>query len=522
MKHIFTKLLFIGIFALTMVACSEEDYSSKYADPSKTNDASCEKLMTGVFYAGREYTFNSYMRIFAWDYSAISRFAQTLGFLNSEGRYQNSDNYYEERWNNFYDALTQYRVLEDVYSKLSDASKPNYEVFVLLSRIFVYDHLIQVSDCWGDVPFTKAGYLAVTSNVAESYPAYDTAESIYSLVLTDLKSINDQLANMTSLSTLTSSALKAQDFINGGDLMLWRKYCNSLRLRVATRVADNGSLKTEGQAAIREMLENPSKYPMVDNNDENIKVVPDRDGFNYGDGYQGGWETWSGQLNRASQAMIDALEGDSRLVILFDANSEGNYVGVDTRTDYATQVALFERPNNENYYCSYDTATFSRNRDMPGIIISAAEVALYKASAINKGYASGDAKEAFVNGMVFSTEFYYDINSTATYRPPTPPPAAEDVIAFAENKWETASNKEEVIATQTWLNFGFLQTTQAWSEIRRSGYPELYFPTDHSSSTNPNVPNRLRYPPSERNSNPENYNLFKDKDNFTDKMFWAK
>jgi len=100
--------------------------------------------------------------------------------------------------------------------------------------------------------------------------------------------------------------------------------------------------------------------------------------------------------NRASQAMIDALEGDSRLVILFDANSEGNYVGVDTRTDYATQVALFERPNNENYYCSYDTATFSRNRDMPGIIISAAEVALYKASAINKGYASGDAKEAFV------------------------------------------------------------------------------------------------------------------------------
>jgi len=35
---------------------------------------------------------------------------------------------------------------------------------------------------------------------------------------------------------------------------------------------------------------------MVDNNDENIKVVPDRDGFNYGDGYQGGWETWSGQL----------------------------------------------------------------------------------------------------------------------------------------------------------------------------------------------------------------------------------
>ena len=48
MKHIFTKLLFIGIFALTMVACSEEDYSSKYADLLNKR-CLLEKLMTGVF-----------------------------------------------------------------------------------------------------------------------------------------------------------------------------------------------------------------------------------------------------------------------------------------------------------------------------------------------------------------------------------------------------------------------------------------------------------------------------------------
>lgn len=518
MKHIFTKLL-IGSIILIMASCNDSDFTSKYPDPSKTSTSSPEKLMTGVFYSGRDYTFNSYWRIFTWDYSAMSKFTQSLGLMNTDGRYENSDSYYEDRWENFYNVLTQYRVLENVYNNLKDEDKSDYEVFVLLARIFVYDHLIQVADCWGDVPFSKAGYLAVTGDVAGSYPTYDTAESIYSTVLSDLKAINTELAGMTSPSPLTSSYLKTQDFINKGDLTLWRKYCNSLRLRVATRVADKGSLTTEGQAAIREMLSDPASYPMVDNNAENIKVVPDADGFNYAQDYQNGWETWSGELNRASQPMIDALKDDPRIDVIFDKNADGNYVGVDPHTDYPTQQELFD---TGTYYCAYDTATFSRNKDLPGIIISAAEVSLLKANAYHNGYATGNAKDAFVKGIVLSTEFYYAINSTATYRPPTPAPSTETVKAFAESKWENAINKQEAISTQIWLNFGFLQTTQSWAEIRRTGYPDLYFPTDDASATVPNVPNRLRYPPSERNSNTANYEAVKSKDNYTDKMFWAK
>lgn len=518
MKKIISKL-FIGAIILLMAACSDDAFTSKYADPSKTSTASCEKLMTGVFYSGREYTYNSYWRIFTWDYSAISRYAQTLGTLNSDGRYQFSDSYASDRWNNFYNVLSQYRVLEDVYNKLSTEDKPNYEVFVLLSRIYVYDHLTQIADCWGDVPFTEAGYLSLTGDVATSNPAYDKAETIYSTVMTDLKSINTKLAGMTSLSSLTTSYLKAQDFINGGNLTLWRKYCNSLRFRVATRVADNGALTTDARAAIKEMLQDPSTYPMVDSNAENIKVVPDMDGFLYGEQYRNGWETWAGELNRASKAMVDALQGDSRMDIMFDKNKDGNYVGVDPHTDYATQDKEF---TTGTYYCAYDSATFSRNAKMPGIIMSAAEVALHKANAYNKGYATGDASTAFVNGVVLSTEMYYNINALTTYRPVTPAPAESLVRSFATAKWTSASNKDEAIAVQTWLNFGFLNSTQAWSEVRRTGYPVLYFPTDNSSSTCPNVPVRLRYPPSERNSNTANYNTYKAKDNYTTKMFWAK
>ncbi|HNX89463.1 MAG TPA: SusD/RagB family nutrient-binding outer membrane lipoprotein [Paludibacteraceae bacterium] len=518
MKNILSKL-FIFAMIISMASCSDEAFTSKYADPGKTSTASCEKLMTGVFYSGREYTFNSYWRIFTWDYSAISRYAQTLGVLNGDGRYQYSDSYASDRWNNFYNVLSQFRVLENEYNKLSDADKANYEVFVLLAKVYMYDHLIQITNCWGDVPYSKAGYLSITGDVATSNPAYDTAESIYSAVMSDLKAINTKLAGMTSLSPLTTSYLKAQDFINGGNLLSWRKYANSLRLRVATTVADNGTLTADARAAIREMLTDPSTYPMVDSNSENIKVIPDTDGFNYGQQYQDGWETWIGELNRASKAMVDALQGDARMDILFDKNKGGNYVGVDTHTDFATQSTLFE---SGTHYSAYDSATFSRNKKLEGIIISAAEVALHKSNAFSKGYATGDAKTAFVKGMVLSTEMYYGINAQATYRTPTAAPATNAVQAFATAKWDAASNKDAEIATQTWLNFGFLNSTQAWTTVRRTGYPVLYFPTDNSSATCPNVPVRLRYPPSERNSNTANYTPFKNEDNYTTKMFWAK
>lgn len=521
MKHTLSCFLFSMIALLTLQACSDADYSGKYTDPSKTNTASCEKLMTGAFYAGKQYTFNSYMRIYVWDYLAISKFTQTLGFVNAEGRYENSIIYYEDRWKSFYNVLAQYRALENAYNLLPNEDKTDYEVFVWLTQIFTYDHLTQVMQCWGDVPFNKAGYLPVTDNVATSYAAYDDDVELFTNVLEELKNINTKLSNLNSISDRTSGYLPAQDFINKGDLKLWRKYCNSLRLRIAMLLADQGDLTTLGRATIKEMLENEATYPMVNDNSENIQAIPDSDGFDYENDYKNGWET-SVYTNRASQAMIDALQGDARMPVFFDVNAKGEYIGIDTHDDYSKQDNLINKSNKEHYYCAYDSATFSRNKKLPGNIITSAEVSFLKAEAYQKGYASGDARAAFIKGMLLSTEMYYKINALSTFRPPLTASSATDVETFAKAKWDAAGNKEEAICTQEWLNFSFLQTTQAWSLIRRTGYPALYFQTDATAAEVKNVPNRLKYPPSETNSNKTNFNKVSSQNNYTDKLFWAK
>ena len=519
MKNLLSKIL-IGSFALAFFACSDESYNEKYPDPSKTTQVSCEKIMTGVFWRGCGYTFKGYYGVFGWESYAVSRYAQVLGFISSTGRYEIGETYYADRWNNFYNLLPQFRLLEKTYDELPDETKTDYRVFLLLAKIYMLDHLSQICDAWGDIPYTQAGYLPVTGNVAEARPAYESAESIYESILNDLKTLNDELAGI-SLSSLTSAYLSSNDFFNKGDILKWRKYCNSLRLRIALRVSSNGGLTGKAQQAISEMLSNTSQYPMVDANDEITKGTPDEDGFSaWARDPQGAYETWAGEFNRASDVMVKAMAGDPRIDVFFDKNGEGNYQGVDMDTPYDVQYSLFYE--NRAYYSAFDSATFSRNRLIPGITVSAAEVSFAKAEVYQRGLASGNAKAAFVRGMQQSADFYFWLNEQSAYRPPVEKPDDATIIAFAESKWDAATDKLEAIGVQKWINYGVLQPAHAWAEIRRTGYPVLTFLPDNAAQTVKDVPNRFRYPKSEVDLNTDNYKAVQSQDNWTSKMFWAK
>src|SRR5690606_40676310 len=67
-----------------------------------------------------------------------------------------------------------------------------------------------------------------------SYPAYDRAQDIYTVMLDDLKIISDELRTI-SLSPAMAERFSTQDVINGGDVDLWEKYCNSQIGRASCR-----------------------------------------------------------------------------------------------------------------------------------------------------------------------------------------------------------------------------------------------------------------------------------------------
>ena len=532
MKKIYFYLILLAAM-LSFNFCSDSQYSDRYMNPSQTTAASCDKLMTGVFYTGRVYTFNSYWRMYTWDNTVIGVYAQTLGFINSAGTiYAANDSYANDRWVHFYNTLTQFRVLQNVYESLDGDGQNTYLIFKDLAEVFIYDHLSQILDTFGDAPFDKAGYLAITGNVADSYASYQKATDLYSMMLDRLGELYTDIHGLNGkLSTQAARALPLQDFINYGDLNKWEKYCNSLRLRLAIRVASQGQLAAKGKQVATEILN--GNYPLVSTMDEIIKLdANDKDpaSFINPDDFRTGYISQS----RASQAMLDVLtlavadEYDPRLPIMYSKNAAGEYKGLSTHETYAEQEVNLALPESQRVYSRIDSTTVMYNTKFISPVMTPAEVDFLKAEAYQKGWANGDAKTAFINGILHSTQFYFAENAISPSKDGTSMdiPAEDVITAYAEKAWDAATNKEEVIITQKWLNFGFMQPIQAWNEVRRTGYPQLYFPEDPLAQVLKSLPSRVRYPFSERSYNTANYNTQVQAMGGTDdayiKAFWAK
>jgi hypothetical protein len=453
--------------------------------------------------------------------------------MNSQGSlYAANDSYANDRWVGFYNTLTQFRVLQNIYDGLSDEDKVTYRIFKNLAEIFVYDHLSQIVDTFGDAPFEKAGYLAVTGNVVACYPSYDKATGLYTMMLDRLGELYTDIHSLNgNLHKLASESLPLQDFINYGNLDKWEKYCNSLRLRLAVRVASQGDLSAKGKQVVAEILNN--NYPLVSGLNETIKLDSnneDTGGFFNPDDLRTGYISQS----RASQAMLDVLtktvlnENDPRLPVMYSKNAAGEYKGLSTRETYAEQENNVNMPESQRVYSRIDSTTVIYNTLFVSPILTSAEVDFLKAEAYQKGWASGDAKSAFIDGILHSTQFYFRENeiSPSTAGTKMNMPAESVITAYAEKAWDATANKEEAIIAQKWLNFGYMQPSQAWNEVRRTGYPQLYFPEDPLAQLLKTVPNRIIYPASERNDNTANYKVQVEamggSDNAYIKLFWAK
>lgn len=528
-----------GVVALT-TACSDSDYTEKYDNPAQTTKVTCDRLMTGTLYYGREYTFNAYWRMYTWDNGIIGKYAQTIGFTNANNSmWSAQDSYVGNRWENFYGVLAQFRVLEKTFNELSPEQQKVNLAYRDIAEVFVLDHLAQLLDAFGSVPFHKAGFLGITGDVVNSYPEYDSDVDLYKHILDRLGVLSTELAGVAANTpTVVASALPQQDFLNHGELNRWVKYANALRLRAAVRVATQGDLQAEGKKVVAEVLgkELPASCDATTDwpAGENIVATPDMDGFNYYQNFRDGYKDHS----RASQAMLDVLGADDpRLPVMYSKNAAGEYKGLSTHEALDVQETNTSLPEARRVYSRIDSTLFYENKNMLSPIVTVAEVDFLRAEARQRGWASGDAKQAFVDGVWHSTQFYFTQNMNSelvttgvTSYHASAVPAEADVRAYASKIWDAATDKLDLIVSQKWLNFGFFQPSQAWAEVRRTGYPSgLYFPEDSQAQLFKTVPARVRYPSVEQNNNSKNYQKALEKLNAKDavnyaytKLFWAK
>ena len=541
MKRIYTIILSLVVLVSLGVSCSKQQFSDKYYDPSKTTTVTCEKLFTGVMFAGRQYMYVSYWRLITWD-RYFGCFAQTRGFNNSSGIYQLNPSYAGDRWNNFYDALAQFRLLQNAWEGLNETEQGENKIYVDLAEIFIIDQLTQMVDMFGPVPYTAAGTLPLTGDLGTARPAYDSDVDIYKNALSRLDELYTEITSLSSsINSLTRTSLKAQDFLNDGDLDKWLTYANSLMLRLGVHVSAQGDLTTEGRAAVAKA----AGRKLVTSLDNAIVAKMGNGGsLDYsGDihnSFGDEWNPYGNWSNRfASQPLIDAMQvtgvDDPRLIVMYNKNKDGQYKGKHSGEVLADQQEKERKAWGERIYCHLDSITFNGNDYMVSPVISAAETYFLLAEAYNEGYGvaknEASAKTNFKKGLEYSIKQYYDQNMTsvgghgATGYKASAVPTDAVIDTYTEAVWNHYSNKLEAIMTMKWTHFGMMHANQAFTDIRRTGYPKLTYFIDNAAPLYKTVPQRIVYPTLEASSNETNYKAaaaMVSNDSPYHVLFWAK
>jgi hypothetical protein len=431
--------------------------------------------------------------------TATADFSQTCFLPNTNTVYQPNDGYMGNRWEDFYHpngsangVMALYRTMEVTYNQMSATDKATNDVIMNAARVALYDQAAEMVDCWGDIPFSEAGSLETSA--ASTY--FKTA----------------------TLSGQSSKAFTQQDILLGGSVDKWRRYANSIRLRLLMRMSfyDEAGSKAE----VAKMLADPTSYPLIDGGNvaayspaaTDVLLTPLTT-------YTGSLQNalTEGGSNYAPDYLLNTVllpANDPRIPVLYDKNGNKTYQAMPVT--FTSEQASTEAAK----YSVVDSTTFLTNNKLPGIVITAPEVNFLKAEAFER-WGGGDAKAAYETAISQSVYYYFYLNSLGTGSKPTLNAADIATLLTSASVAYTGTQTQKLakIWTQKWAHFGFMQGTQAWSEYRRTKYPVLNFPSTGKLANYTTPPTRLVYPSIETGFN-SHYSDVKAKDTRTTKIFW--
>ncbi len=357
----------------------------------------------------------------------------------------------------------------------------NHNAMARIWRVWLFH---QITDHYGDIPYFEA---ALAQEDAVSHPRYDTQREIYVDMLEQLKQAAADLQVDPARGDIGRS-----DLIYNGDVELWTRFANSLRLRLALRV------RYADESLASEHISDVINEPLIEDNSQNAYIMTLPDGTEHTSNRHPMFNENINPLNpiQCTHLLVTSMRevtadyldmDDPRLPVLCQpAELDGEYRG-----------RVIDTPHGMGWFFLNENVSRVNERvvraEQPIMVLDHAEVAFSKAEIYLAGLAGGDAEAAYREGIRASMEFY-EVDEA-------------DITAFLSGSAGTLSGSEEdmlqQIATQKWLSL-YQQTAEGFSEMRRTGYPMMYtYPAD-PGNTNRRVPRRTPYPLSEYQRNQAN------------------
>ncbi|MCG6188058.1 SusD/RagB family nutrient-binding outer membrane lipoprotein [Maribellus maritimus] len=519
-RNYYIKLLVlifaIGIFS----ACEDLTDLNKNPNAINAEDGNVNLLMPSVLGPAAK----NYLNL------GIGNMAGAMQFIQQSG-WAGGTNYFEwdnEGWESYYDILRTNALLIENANKNGLAF---HEGVGLTMRAFLFG---QIADYWGDAPYTMA-LQGNTGEIDYLYPEYDSQETIYSGIISDLETAVTLFAS-GDVTSVDGNA----DLYFSGDPEAWEKFANSLLIRYYVRISNKTS---ESQAAVEAIVAG-GMY---------IKSASEDATMDYTGGSDDTWplvydsET-SSTRNLSCSTIIDQLNvtNDPRKSVWFapvavkwvaDTNIEGeasdmladgvptpilpdwiDYQGTEVEYTRLYNPNDVERNDSEyvgvppgllqadihsfngcengaqgrhNYHVSMLNSIFMDGSPEPGDllqarILSAAEMHFTLAEMALDGWNVGDAENHYNEGVRASLETWG---------------VEDDYDAFITEV--SFNGTKDQVLTQKWVA-SFCNATEAWNDYKRTGYPQFTLSDEIARAPYPAL--RFGYGSDELNNNTSNVN----------------
>jgi hypothetical protein len=484
-----TLTLFLGL------SSCDKDFEEVNVNPNSPETVSSALLLPTVI---RNTTYEIAGN--AWGYgNVVMQYTAKIQFTN-EDRYNWGPQ--GNPYSSFFNAL---RDINNIIEISGEANQQNYVGIAKVMRAHLFSYM---TDAYGEVPYSEA----IQAKDGVNYPKFDSQEAIYTSILAELDEANRILG--------TTTERVDGDILYNGNVTRWKRFANSLRLRILMRLSD----RKDPSAAMQAILGNSSQSPIFTSTAEEaalqfLQDVPNQHPL---------YTTRSGSFDeyRLSEKLEGTLKGlnDPRLFAFAQptTDSKAGVVGAVTAYDgvpngLADEEALQYSPSGDKakggsnfisrvgllWACQACTSQ-ANPVGYQGILMSYAEVQFILAEARERGFiTTGTAEDYYKKGIQASVD-YYRARYTVINQPTIASRLVLDDAYFAQPLVAytgTTQEKLSKIGTQKWLAL-FFSGMEAWHDWKRTGYPDIKPGPAAFINT---VPVRFMYPGSVQSLNGENY-----------------
>jgi hypothetical protein len=361
--------------------------------------------------------------------------------------------------------------LEQALRQSTENDLPNQIGPILTVRAWDYSIM---TGMWGDIPLGEAN----KGDVGTLAPTYDSQQAVYDTLLTNLADAN------TMMGASAGIGFDGQDPLYAGNIAKWKKFANSLRARLALNLSKVNASRAQSEVAAAIAAGG------FESNADNAQIDWPGDGTNNNPWYDNQKEgNGTRDDARFSITFIDTLKhlNDPRLPIFARVSQDsGYYIGMPNGLEAGAAGAWGTRASR------LGPQVFAA--DQPSYIMTYAEFSFIKAEAAERGWIPG--------GSAAAATYYNDGITASMEQWGVAPAAITTYLAQARVVYQGGATGLQQIALQKWIAL-FTQGFEAWSEWRRTGYPNLT-PALNARTANGEIPRRVIYPQTEQSFNNQN------------------